>query len=878
MMRWVAVLLVGVGCTQADPCAAVECGRGVCVNNAGAPACLCERGFEEIDRRCFPVTLCGAQRPGEDGGCSGEPRWDCATKTGSTAQDPAEPNDCPPQARALAIDGSAIGAFGVEGDLDWYFVEGAPNTVVNLTVEGAPMSVAGFSTDGFTERAAFDFAEPFSIGTRGLFLAVRAQETGPYRLSLAAVGQDDRTDEFFDALEVPAQAFIEGTLDFPGDVDVVALRMLPGSSAQVTILGEARAMCDVSDAHGRLVHSFVPHASVWSESGLLFLSVRSGNNTPARWSLQITSVGLDDVPDHPDFAPRVGTPGEQRFERSNDLDVFRIEPRPGFVYEANCRGTASCSIVALDRGNQAITQPSAPLRFRAPAEGPVFLRFSAVVPGTWSWTLRELGPDDHGDELSTATLLAPGMALQGRLDFPDDFDAFTVDYPMGTLLQFDAGIGKVVQSGNRTILAGGLVVETTPTLLVVSGREGPYDIAVASLGLEPGGSESMPISVTLPFRTDAGIEYPYDQDVWVFPAIAGHVYRATVSPDQQLTVRQQNAFGSSSGQGSAQIIAAVNGQASVSVFGFEPGDYRLEIADIGVDDHPDDTSVPLVVGVPATGWFDSADDWEFFTATLVAGRFYEARCPNPDCLVSQGRGSQLRVGSYCVQPMAAQASFAVVSGSSSGDFVSSSWSLELVDLGDDDHLSSVLQASPVPFDSSTSGMLSCHADQDTFKWTAGPRQITALRASCTGCSVTVMSRWAQEATEVDGGLLLLVPPSPMPITASFEATFATAFTFTVSDGGFDDHGDTLLAATAAAPNATITGELQYEGDADVFFFDLAAGGHLFGLTGADVQAELWLSTGPLFTLNTNSMQFNATMAGRYYVLLRGRGPFGLTVQ
>ncbi len=881
MMRWAAVLLMGVGCTQVDPCTAIECGRGVCVINAGAPACLCERGFEGIDLRCFPVSACGAQRPAADGGCSDEPRWDCSRQTISNAQDPAEPNDCPAQARALAIDGSAIGAFGVEGDIDWYFVEGAPNTVVTLAAQGAPMTMASFNADGFTQRGPRERTEPFSIGTRGLFIAVKAQEPGPYRLTLVSVGQDDRTDEFFDAPEVAALSSVEGTLDFPADVDVVALRMAPGSSAEVALLMESGSgVCDVTDASGRWLHSFTQHAVVWSEGGgPLFLSVRRAANsvTPARWLLEIVSAGLDDAPDHPDFAVQAGVPGVQRFERPNDLDVFRIERRPGHVYEVNCSAAnGGCDIVVLNRWNQRFSQRSQLLRFRVPNEGPVFLGFSGHAPSSFFWSLDDLGVDDHGDELGTATALSQGIPMRGNIDFDGDLDAFTVSYPKGTSLRFNLAPDTRLQNG-LGIVQGVLVVDDDPELLLVSGHEGPYDIAVVSLGIDPGGSDGMPISVQLPFIVDGGIDYEGDQDAWVFPAIADHVYRASVSPEAQLSMNQDGVR-HGWGRGSAQLVAATNGTVSVSVTGYQEGPYQLQLSDIGVDDHPDQMPAPLLVGVPTAGLFDSGNDLELFSATLVPGRFYEARCAQPECLVSQGQGFQVRLGSLCVQPMAAQTPFAVTSNYSSRDFVSSRWSLELVDLGDDDHLSSPLQATPVPFDSSTSAMLSCHADSDTFSWSAGPRQITTLRASCTGCSATVMSRWRQEATQVDGGLVLTVPPSTTRITATFATTQPTALTFTVGDGGFDDQGDTLSTATAATPGTATTGELQYDGDADVFYFDLPAGGHLFELTGADVQAELWLATGPLFTLDTSSMQFVAPTAGRYFVLLKGRGAYRLVVQ
>jgi hypothetical protein len=130
----------------------------------------------------------------------------------------------------------------------------------------------------------------------------------------------------------------------------------------------------------------------------------------------------------------------------------------------------------------------------------------------------------------------------------------------------------------------------------------------------------------------------------------------------------------------------------------------------------------------------------------------------------------------------------------------------------------------------------------------------------------------------DGGLSFTVPGSSSPIIATFVASGPTPLSFSITDGGFDDHGNTLVSSTLVDAGTVISGDLQFMWDVDVFAFDLPAGGHPFQLTGADVSGQLWLSTGYQRPLSTFDQQFVVPSAGRYYVLLSGSGPYQLVVQ
>ena len=74
-----------------------------------------------------------------------------------------------------------------------------------LSITSAALAVNSFDPDGFTPRAPLALGQTISVGTRGLFLAVRG-DIGTYRLSLESLSDDDRTDDLQDALEIPAEA------------------------------------------------------------------------------------------------------------------------------------------------------------------------------------------------------------------------------------------------------------------------------------------------------------------------------------------------------------------------------------------------------------------------------------------------------------------------------------------------------------------------------------------------------------------------------------------------------------------------------------------------------------------------------------------------
>jgi hypothetical protein len=476
-----------------------------------------------------------------------------------------------------------------------------------------------------------------------------------------------------------------------------------------------------------------------------------------------------------------------------------------------------------------------------------------------------------------AAVLPAGAPLHGRLELDGDIDVFALSYPVGTVLQFDTPADKFIV--NASPVSRSLLVTKTPMPVEVAGARGPYDIAVSFMGTDPGGNSEKPVAVPLPADIYGGFEFPGDDDAFLFQGLAGHVYRATITPSSSLLIsdlRGRVAYGT----GTLHFVPSIDTTIKVNVSADQAFAYQLSISDVGVDDHPDTPSAPLATitpGTPVQGQFDWADDLDFVVANVVPGRFYEGRCTTPNCWV---RGTTLdNSGSdYCVQATGTELMLAVSRAGSGNGFMPGPWSLEFQDRGADDHSESEAQATVVPFDSSTTALLSCRRDVDTFTFSAAPRQLTTLRASCDGCTVDIRSMAAQYVTALDGGLTATIGGSTSPIIVSFSTSQPTALSFTISDGGFDDYGNTLVTSTVVDAGTTISGELQFRGDVDAFAFDLAAGGHLFELVGPAVAAQLWRSSGYVTSLSTSDMQFVAPTAERYYLLLNGTGAYELIVQ
>lgn len=191
---------------------------------------------------------------------------------------------------------------------------------------------------------------------------------------------------------------------------------------------------------------------------------------------------------------------------TGDLDYFRMPVTAGSVYEIAYTTTGTRPYAAaglsstpeqvglvehLGNRNEGAASVST---FRALVSTELDQVSYGEAGSQYTITARLLGPDDHGDSDATATALAIGASVAGRIERIGDIDAFKIAITAGTSYVFQ-GSGELANSAMA--LSGSLMVPPKPgaSFAFTASRSGEFVLyASAAAGT---GSYGLTVSTTL---------------------------------------------------------------------------------------------------------------------------------------------------------------------------------------------------------------------------------------------------------------------------------------------------------------------------------------------------------------------------------------------
>ncbi|RKH57992.1 hypothetical protein D7V93_17505 [Corallococcus llansteffanensis] len=329
-----------------------------------------------------------------------------------------------------------------------------------------------------------------------------------------------------------------------------------------------------------------------------------------------------------------------------DTDAFAFDLEAGHAYSVYCEGAFPPSSVRFTMYDPTgrfvegyMPDMSVPGRYGvAPLTGRYFFQLSVdqlplAVP--YACDVEDRGVDDHGATFSTGTRVpeGPSVALTGELELPGDQDYFLFLARAGhayalrcdTLPAVPCPFGSVrdATDNGKTHPVG----VTRDTLLAVrvaslSGGVGPYAFTLVDLGPDEGSGPHDAVAVSKAVPVTGQLTPLGDEDFFRFEAQARHVYRVQVeegrsveaflldSPEQSLTRYDRVA-------GSRRFQVGTDAAVLLRVSGWQ-GEYRLQVEDLGLDDHADTREEATDVGgaLSVSGVLDTSTDVDWFSLEL----------------------------------------------------------------------------------------------------------------------------------------------------------------------------------------------------------------------------------------------------------------------
>ncbi|MFY0577588.1 hypothetical protein ACN28S_27620 [Cystobacter fuscus] len=192
--------------------------------------------------------------------------------------------------------------------------------------------------------------------------------------------------------------------------------------------------------------------------GTYFFRIQPGGSTVGAYTYRLQDLGVDDHGDTLATATPI-TPGTSgvpaQFEVSRDEDWFSFTATAGRLYDFTC-STASidCDVYLLDaHGNvvAADTTSTTVTRVRGKFTTGGTFYYRVVASSGWNvsytsytYRLQDLGVDDHGDTLATATPITPSASwVPAQFEVSRDEDWFSFIATAGRLYEFSCSTASI---------------------------------------------------------------------------------------------------------------------------------------------------------------------------------------------------------------------------------------------------------------------------------------------------------------------------------------------------------------------------------------------------------------------------------------------------
>ncbi|WP_224367490.1 PPC domain-containing protein [Hyalangium versicolor] len=978
---------------EPNPC--VQPGRGQCSSVNGGAVCSCDPGKQEEDG------VCVTPHPCEPNPCTTPNKTDCSVSNGQpvcscvsgyvpegeecrpeqpvtcsgqhSTGDSFEPDECPALARAVGAGGTQNEehTLSPSADEDWFkltAVAGHVYEAVATGVAGERLHLDLYAEDGSTVLASDHSGQATArlvhkaAGAGALFFRIRAfssGETGTYRISLTDLGADDFADEpaLATALTAPNGTPVSGSLQFDGDRDVVKVPLTAGHSYRFEAAWSAASTAAL---RLELIAPEQTTVRVSSEqvapklltritsAGDYYLRIQEPTGKlRASYTFTVTDLGVDDHGDAPPEASPVvidGPPASGGSEQPDDIDIFTFQAQAGHIYAFTCNpsgGAVDCQVSLSDVGGNVLATDNnggtGYIVYEYTQAGTYYFRISLGAVGSYTYRLEDLGVDNHGDTIDTATPInAGGGVSNGSLEQMGDVDVFSFTATAGHIYRFTCGSSVLDCDVELLDSTGAILVSATgpetPAVITYEfntggayffrvqtdgSATGAYTYSLEDLGVDDHGDDlanATALTAGAPVATGT-LELSGDVDVFSFSATAEHLYEfsctaTTIDCDVELldatgTVLTADHSSNTSAVVRRQLITA--GTYYVRVKGGNAasatGTYGYRLQDLGVDDHgnTDATATPIsVMASGATGKIEIAGDTDVFSFSATAGHIYEFTCTaaagDCDLFLADSSGTVLRqdvtssfsakilyevgaAGTYYVRLKFGAASSTVIGG----------YTYQLRDLGVDDHGDTEATATPISvMASGATGLIETKGDYDVFSFsaTAGHIYEFSCTAAAGDCDLALVDSSGtvlrQDVTSSFSAKILYEVGAAGTYYVRLwfgdaSTTVVGGYTYQLKDQGVDDHGDTDATATPISVMASgATGLIETKGDYDVFSFSATAG-HIyeFSCTAAAGDCDLFLadSSGTVLRQDVTS-SFSAKIlyeigaAGTYYVRLK----------
>ncbi|KFE67582.1 hypothetical protein DB31_8065 [Hyalangium minutum] len=938
----------GGTCVVPNPCDPNPCtlpNKTDCSVSNGQAVCSCVSGYEPDGEEC---------KPEQTVTCTGQ----------HTEGDSFEPDECPALARAVDAGGTQNEAHTLSplGDEDWLKLTASAGHIYEVVATSAAserLDLDLYAADGTTVLASDHSGQtPVQLVHKAtvageLYFRIRSSvsgDAGAYTLSIVDLGVDDFADEpaLATVLTTPSGTPVAGALQFDGDRDVVKLPLTAGHSYRFEAAWSATSTASLKleliapDRTTVVVSSqqVAPQGLTRiTSSGDYYLRVQEATGkVRAAYSFTVTDLGVDDHGDGASESSPViigAPPADGGFERPDDVDVLSFQAQAGHIYAFTCNPAGGVSDCHVSLSNAAGTVLATDnnggtgfIVYEYTQAGTYFFRLSSGGVGSYTYRLEDLGFDDYGDTLATATAVTPAATpTSARLEVPGDVDflklevqadfvyAFTCASTAFTCtLELQDGAGTVLASGSASsdsVRLSHTFLSAGTAYLRISASSaaamGSYTWQVESQYVDDHGNTiDTATAITPGAASSAGqLEVAGDVDVFRFSATASHIYRFTCSSsaldcDAELLDASGSVIVSATGPETTAVITYEFNSGGTYYFRVQTdsgaaGGYTYSLEELGVDDHGDTsgTATALTVPMSGSGQLETPGDVDVFSFSGAADEVFEFTCTGTsvDCNVLLVNSSGGTVASDTSSSANARILYRLPQAGTwflhvkSTPVATGSYGYQLVSLGTDEHGDTPATSTPVVVDAPVAGgRIDTSADVDVFSFEALANHIYEI--TCTSanlsCDLQLMTAAGTVLASNSGANARVVYEVGTAGTYYFRiasvSSTAGTYSYRVVDLGMDDHGDDLASATAITAGApAANGTLEISGDVDVFSFSAAAN-HLyeFTCTGTtiDCNVELVHATGTVLASDTSSntlarVRLQLTAAGTYSLRVVG---------
>ncbi len=463
---------------------------------------------------------------------------------------------------------AATGSIELAGDLDYFSFTATTGRIYRFTCTASASlgncAVRLFGTAGqlLTSGTGSVIFEASATGTHAIEVkSYSTGYTGTYDFALVDLGPDDHADSMAGATSLTVGApLATGFIELPADVDYFSFTATASRIYRFTCNPSAALVgCAVRVLNSTGTLLAAGSTSVAFEApaaGLHYVEVKASSSSySGSYTYVVEDIGADDHGDTITAATPIsafGTAATGTIELAADVDYFSFTAVAGKLYRFTCTPSTSlyqCPVRILSNAGTLLASGTNGTTFKAGAAATHYVEvrgYSTSYTGSYTYLLEDLGAEDHGDTMATATALTAGdPAKNGAIELAGDLDYFSFSATLNKIYRFtctpstslyqcpvrilnptgvqlitgaNGASFKASQTGTHYIEAKGYSTSYT----------GTYTYRLEDLGVDDHGDAAVSATaIPLATVTNGNIELGGDVDWFSFPVTAGTAYQVT---------------------------------------------------------------------------------------------------------------------------------------------------------------------------------------------------------------------------------------------------------------------------------------------------------------------------------------------------------------